>query len=513
MIKESGILRGDEFISTETLNERALRAATALDSIGVGSGDAVALLLRNDIPFFEATLAAGAIGAASVPQNWHGKPEDVLGILRDCKAKVVVAHADLLRPVLGLIPEGMEIRVVPTPDDIGKAYGIAKDLCAVPDGLVAWDTWVDEFDPWPDAPVPAPGAMMYTSGTTGNPKGVRRKAKSAEAMTEDGYYSRMAEYFGVVPGARAVVTGPMYHGAPHFWGLGWVRAGGFVVLQAKFDPEDLLRIIEEQQVSSLYLVPIMYSRLLKLPVDMREKFDVSSLRHVTNAAAPCPRHVKQAMIDWWGPVVYEMYGSLETGVCTGATAQEWMAHPGTVGKALPGVEVKILDADGNEMPIGEPGEIYTQIAQQPDFEYEGRPDARAEMEKDGFLTAGDIGYLDDDGFLYLSDRKKDMVISGGVNIYPPAVEEVLLTMPGVRDVAVFGIPDEEFGESVAAAVELDGTVEVTAGDVQMFIRDRMATFNAPKVVDFINQIPRLDSGKILKRELREPYWAATGRTI
>ncbi|MDT0200917.1 AMP-binding protein [Nocardioides sp. AE5] len=513
MIEKSGILRGDEFISSEELDLRSKQAATALSSIGVGAGDRVALLLRNDIPFVEAVLAAGLIGAAPVPQNWHGQPEDVLGVLVDSKAKVLLAHADLLRPVLDLLPEGLEVRVVATPRDIGEAYGIPKGSWTVPEGMTEWNAWVDRFEPWSDDPVPAPGAMMYTSGTTGKPKGVRRKAWGAEAMDEGGYYPEMATYFGITSGARAVVTGPMYHGAPLFWGMGWIKAGGFVVLQAKFDAEGLLRLIDEQRINSLYLVPIMYSRLLKLSDEVRERYDVSSLRHVTNAAAPCPKHVKQAMIDWWGPVVYEMYGSLETGVCTGATAEEWSAHPGTVGKALHGVELRILDADGNEVPVGETGEIFTRIAEQPDFVYEGRPDARAEMEKDGFLTAGDVGYVDVHGFLYLSDRKKDMIISGGVNIYPPGVEEVLLTMPGIRDVAVFGVPDEEFGEAVAAALELDGSLPVTADDVKAFVRTHMASFNVPKVVDFVDQIPRLDSGKILKRQLREPYWAAAGRTI
>ncbi|PRZ39690.1 AMP-binding enzyme [Antricoccus suffuscus] len=230
--------------------------------------------------------------------------------------------------------------------------------------------------------------------------------------------------------------------------LGWVRSRSFVVLQDRFDAEDLLRLIYEKQISNLMLVPIMFNRLLQLPDETRAKYDVSSVRHVVLGGAPCPQHTKQAMIDWWGPVLIEQYGSLEIGVCTGATAQEWMAHPGAVGKALVDVNIKILDADGIEVPIGEPGEIYTQIAQQPDFEYEGRPDARAEMEKDGFLTAGDIDYHDNDGFLYLSDRKKDM-------------------------------------DSVA----------VTADDVRSFVGRRLANYKVPKVIDFLDEIPQLDSEK------------------
>jgi len=211
-------------------------------------------------------------------------------------------------------------------------------------------------------------------------------------------------------------------------------------------------------------------------------------------------------------VFYEMYGSLEIGLVTGADSAEWLAHEGTVGKPLPGVELRILDDEGNEVPPGVPGEIYTRIAEQPDFEYTNNPEDRRRIERDGFLTAGDVGYVDEDGFLYLNDRKKDMIISGGVNIYPPQIEECLLTMPGVRDVAVFGIPDDEYGESVAAAVELDGTTPVTADEVRAYVRARMASYNAPKVVEF-REIPRLESGKILKRQLREPYWRGVGRTI
>jgi long-chain acyl-CoA synthetase len=260
-------------------------------------------------------------------------------------------------------------------------------------------------------------------------------------------------------------------------------------------------------------VPIMFTRLLKLPAEVRQRYDVSSLRHVTHGAAPCPRHVKEQMIAWWGPIIYEQYGSLEIGLVTGTTSEEWLSHPGTVGRALPGVELKILDDDGNEVPIGQTGEVYSRVADQPDFTYEGRPEARTEVVRDGFVTAGDVGYLDVDGFLYLCDRKKDMVISGGVNIYPAEIEECLLTLPGVRDVAVFGIPDDEYGESLAAAVELDGLTPVSAEDVRAHVRANLAGFKTPRVVEFLEEIPRLDSGKILKRKLREGYWAETGRTI
>lgn len=513
MIGQSGILRGDTFVSSEALEERSARAATGLQFLGVGKGDSVALLLRNDFAAFEVSAAAALIGAAPVPQNWHGKPDEILFVLRDCRAKVLVVHADLVRPLLGALPEGLEVRVVPTPKDIGDAYRIPEENRSVPEGMTAWLPWVESFEPWTGAPSGAPSAMMYTSGTTGRPKGVRRPNMTNESRERSAYYAEFTRFSGFQPGVRAIVTGPMYHGAPMAWALAWARLRGFVVIEARFDPENLLRLVSEHRITHLFLVPIMFTRLLKLPQDVRDRYDISSLRHVTHGAAPCPRHIKEAMIAWWGPVIYEQYGSLEIGVVTGATSEDWLAHPGTVGRALPGVELRILDDDGQALPAGETGEIYSRIGDQPDFTYEGQPESKAEIERDGFVTAGDVGYLDEDGFLYLCDRKKDMVISGGVNIFPAEIEECLLTLPGVRDVAVFGIPDDEYGESLAAAVELDGSISLSAEDVRAHVRANLAAFKTPRLVEFLDEIPRLDSGKILKRKLREVHWAGAGRAI
>ncbi len=513
MIEESGILRGDEFLTTQALNERRMRAASALNSIGVSPGDRVAVLLRNDHAFFEAAGAAGLIGAAPVPLNWHGKPDETLYILGDCRAKVLIVHADLVRPLQGQLPEALEVRVVATPTDIGDIYGISGEARSVPEGMTEWSSWIESFEPWTQAPVPAPAAMLYTSGTTGRPKGVVRAPRIEAPGQPSAYALEVAKLSGFQPGVRAVVTGPMYHSGPMAWAMGWVRVNGFILLQPRFDAEDLLRLIAEHKISHLMVVPIMLTRLLKLPEEVRRRYDVSSLRHVTHGAAPCPRHIKEQMIDWWGPVIYEQYGSSESGLVTGATSEEWLAHPGTVGKALAGVEVRVLDDDGHDVANGETGEIYTRVADMPDFTYEGRPEARKEIDRDGFITSGDVGYLDPDGFLHLCDRKKDMVISGGVNIYPAEVEDCLLMLRGVRDAAVFGIPDDEYGESLAAALELDGTTAVTADDVRAHVRANLAGYKVPRLVEFHTEIPRLESGKILKRKLREQHWAGTGRTI
>lgn len=513
MIEEPGLLRGSEFVSSRALDERSMRAATALRAAGVGPGDTVALLLRNGIAFFEAAFGATVAGAAPVPLNWHGKPDEVQYVLRDCRARVLVAHADLLRPLLGALPEGLQVRVVATPPDIADAYGVPGPERAVPAGMTEWQAWIAEFGPWAGPPLAAPAGVMYSSGTTGKPKGVRRPSVTPAMREGSAYYAAIARISGFQPGLRAVVTGPLYHGAPLAWAMGWVRMNGFVVFQPRFDAEDLLRIIDEQRISHLFLVPIMFTRLLKLPDEVRRRYDTSSVRHVTHGGAPCPRHVKEQMIGWWGPVLYEQYGSLETGLVTGTTSEEWLAHPGTVGRPTPGSEIRILDEDGKEVPVGTTGEICTRVGDQPDFTYQRPDEAADEVSQDGFVASGDVGYFDADGFLYLADRKKDMVISGGVNIFPAEIEECLLTLPGVRDAAAFGIPDDEYGESLAAAVELDGSAPVTADDVRAHVRAHLAAYKAPRVVEFRSEIPRLESGKILKRKLREAYWAQSGRAI
>jgi long-chain acyl-CoA synthetase len=355
--------------------------------------------------------------------------------------------------------------------------------------------------------------MIYTSGTTGKPKGVRRlplDGSNPDAIT---LAIETARALGMSPGMRTVVTGPMYHTAPNSYSLTAARLGAFLVLQARFEPEDLLRIVEEQRITHLHMVPTMFTRLLKLPDDVRGRYDVSSLQHVVHAAAPCPPEVKRRMIEWWGPVIWEYYGGTETGAVVACDSEEWLAHPGTVGRPIATATVRIYDDDGNVLPPNEPGEVFMRLGGFPDFTYEGRPEARSEVERDGLITCGDIGYLDDDGYLFLCDRKRDMVISGGVNIYPAEIESCLMTMPGVRDCAVFGIPDEEFGESLAAVIEPEAGTEIDVDAARAHVRQHLAGFKAPKVVEFSAELPREDSGKIFKRKLRAPYWEGTGRSI
>jgi long-chain acyl-CoA synthetase len=381
--------------------------------------------------------------------------------------------------------------------------------------MADWSSWLETFEPHGGDGSGAPGTIIYTSGTTGRPKGVRRAAPTPDqAASSLATVVKVMGFASVDPGRMVtVVTGPMYHSAPNAYGLAAGRLGATVILQARFDPEELLRLIETHRVTHLHMVPIMFHRLLKLPAEVRARYDLSSLRFVVHAAAPCPAPVKRAMIEWWGPVINEYYGATETGPVVFCTSEDWLAHPGTVGKALPEADVRVIDPEGRALPAREIGEVVGRLRQIADFTYHGDDQKRREAEKAGLIAPGDVGYFDEDGFLYLCDRAKDMIISGGVNIYPAEIEAELMKMPGVADCGVFGIPDEEFGEAVCAAVQPSPGVDITQADVRAFLRGCVAGYKVPRRVDFHAELPREDSGKIFKRKLREPYWEGLDRRI
>jgi long-chain acyl-CoA synthetase len=507
------VISGLREVSCETLMERAACAATGLGELGVSAGDSIGMVLRNDFAFFEASYAAQRLGAYNVPINWHGKTQEIAYVLNDCGAKAVVAHADLLPEVGPAMPSEVPLLIVPTPPEIAAAYGIADELCRPPVGALQWEDLATCFPPRPEAAAEVISSMIYTSGTTGNPKGVRRLDIGPE--TAQLFAAGVRDVFGMAPERvfRTVITGPLYHSAPNAYGLSAVRMGGLAVLQPRFDTEELLRLIEQYRITHLHMVPTMFVRLLRLPEEVKQKYDLSSLEWVIHGAAPCPVDVKRAMIDWWGPVIYEYYGATETGIATFHTSDEALRKPGTVGRPRPGGTVRIYDADSRILPPGEVGEIYLWLEGFPDFTYHGLDHKRREVGRDGLVTLGDVGYLDEDGYLFICDRARDMVISGGVNIYPAEIEMALLAMPGVHDCAVFGIPDEEFGEKLCAHIEPDPEVPLGAAEIKAFLRGRLADFKVPQVIKFATALPREDSGKIIKRRLREPYWAEAGRSI
>jgi long-chain acyl-CoA synthetase len=301
-----------------------------------------------------------------------------------------------------------------------------------------------------------------------------------------------------------MMNGPMYHSAPAAYGMGSARLGLSMVLQPRFEAEDMLRLIDRHKVSHMHIVPTMFVRLLRLPDEVKRRYDLSSLRWVTHGAAPCAPAVKRQMIEWWGPVINEYYGGTETGIVVWHDSQEALAKPGTVGHVVDGATLRIVDAEGRDVKQGEVGEIYLRGPDLPDFTYNNDDAKRCEVALGNLVTLGDVGYQDADGYLFLCDRKRDMIISGGVNIYPAEIESVLIQMPGVRDCAVFGIPDEEFGEQICAHVEPEAGASLDVSEVRGYLARHLARYKVPRCVEFSATLPREDSGKIFKRKLRAP---------
>jgi long-chain acyl-CoA synthetase len=364
--------------------------------------------------------------------------------------------------------------------------------------------------------------MFYTSGTTGRPKGVKGKSPGAgdgpppiqamQMMT--GGLTTMLQ---IPADGTTFICGPVYHSAQWAFSFLPLMAGSRVLMRHKFDAAEALELIDQYQVTNTHLVPTQFRRMLKVDAERRAAFRGDSLKVVWHGAAPCPPEVKRAMIDWWGPVVSEYYGSTEGSIVAMSSAEEWLERPGTVGKPSPTVKIQIFDEDGEPAPPGTAGEIYVRSLMGADFEYHNEPEKTAAVHKEpGLFTFGDIGYFDDDGYLYLSDRKIDMIISGGVNIYPAEIEGVLASHPAVQDVAVFGIPNEEYGEEVKAAVTLNvgySGDDALTDELMVHCREHLAGYKTPRSVDYVDEMPRHETGKLYKRLLKEPYWEGTGRSI
>jgi len=509
--RETGIVSGDRRKTRDEVNERAGLIAGGLAALGVKQGDSVGILMRNDIAFLESAYAVMSLGAYAVPINWHFKADEVAYVMGDSGARVLIGHADLLHGLDGVVPAGVTMLSLPPPPEIVASNRIDPALFLAARGTIDFDTWLAKQTPYDGPALPQPQNMIYTSGTTGHPKGVKRYAPTPEQSAS--MEAMRALIYGLKPGVRALLPGPLYHSAPNAFGLRAGRLGDLLVIMPRFDAEEFLKIIDQQKIDNVFMVPTMFTRLLKLPEHVRKSYDVSSLRHIIHAAAPCPADVKRAMIEWFGPVIYEFYGSTESGAVTFANSEDALKKPGTVGKISPGSELRFIGDDGRILPQGEIGEIYSRIAGNPDFTYHNRPEKRSEIERDGFITSGDVGYIDADGYVFICDRKRDMVISGGVNIYPAEIEAVLHGLPGVHDCAVFGIPDEEFGEALMAVVEPQPEVKLDVAAIREQLKLSLAGYKVPKHIEVQQNLPREDSGKIFKRRLRDPYWERAGRKI
>jgi long-chain acyl-CoA synthetase len=491
---------GNDEVAPAELAARAAKAAGFLSSIGLADGDTFAIMLRNQPALLEIMLAARQLGAYFVPLNWHFTPAEAGFILRDSGARVLIIGSDLLPGVAEGISEDMPVyRVGPlapaTDESTGKA---ARDWNAAVEGAQPLRTSSDKFR----------GMVPYTSGTTGQPKGVRR-IPQGDPMQLSQRMGRMYQAgLGVLPGSRCLISAPLYHSAPTSYVLLAARQGAWLRLEPRFDALETLAAIERFRITDAYLVPTMYVRLLRLTAAERSRYDVSSLRFVASTGAPCPAEVKRAMIDWWGDVINETYASSELGYLTTISSKEARVKPGSAGRAIEGVTIRILDDEGHEMPDGTIGKIYARQTLMPSFTYINRQSDRDALEHDGFLTVGDIGYVDADGYLFVSDRRTDLVLSGGVNIYPAEIEAQLITMPGVADCAVFGVPDAEFGQALVAVIQPGGETSLTVEQVRSFLAPRLAGFKIPRTIVFRAQLPREDTGKIFKRKLRDEFTQA-----
>jgi long-chain acyl-CoA synthetase len=481
----------------------ANQVSHGLRAQGLEAGDTVACVLPNGLEMIELYLGAMQIGLYLTPINHHLVGPEIAYIVNDSDAKVFVGHERFADEITKAITE------IDLPAD--KCFAVGD---------------VDGLRPWSDLvagqPVTAPDGrtagtpMHYTSGTTGRPKGVKRGLVDIDPDVLGELYAGFQGMFGVTPlGDHVHITGsPLYHTAVLMWTANSLHMGHKVVLMDKWTPEGMLQLIDEHQVTTSHMVPTQFHRLLALPADVRAKYDVSSTRCMVHAAAPCPPEIKRQMIEWWGDAIMEYYAATEGGGSI-ITAQEWLTKPGSVGKAWPGAELRILDDDMNEVPTGTEGTVYMSLAQA-NFEYKGDEKKTKDNRHGDFFTVGDWGLLDEDGYLFLKDRKSDMIISGGVNIYPAEIESVLLTMPKIGDVAVFGIPHEDWGEEIKAVVEPAAGVEpddALREELFEFMKDNLAKFKRPKTIDFIVEMPRDPNGKLYKRKLRDPYWEGKERQI
>ena len=482
------------------LSASADRIGRGLQALGLSPGDTVAMLLPNGADLLAVEFATLETGLYSVPLNWHLTATEIAYILRDSGAKAFVAHERFAPAAVEAAAEAG----VPALFSVGEVPGFQslEELGAAGTGR--------------PAPRTLGALMVYTSGTSGRPKGVRRPLTGADP---DGVPQVSVWFFGLFGlepfgGHVHLCCSPLYHTAVMNFAVISLQLGHPVVVMDRWDPQEMLRLIETHRVTHSHMVPTQFRRLLALPGEVRTGYDLSSMRVMIHGAAPCPHEVKRRMLDWWGPVVLEYYAASEGGG-TLITAGDWLERPGSVGQAWPGSRVRVLDPDGEDVPPGRPGTVYLQMGDAT-FEYLGDAEKTRQSRRGRMFTVGDIGYLDEDGYLYLCDRKSDVIITGGVNVYPAEIEGELAVHPAVADVAVFGIPHDEWGEEIKAVVQPEPGVttgpELT-GELLAFLGGRLAKFKLPRSVDYVEELPRDPNGKLYKRLLRDPYWAGRQRAI
>jgi long-chain acyl-CoA synthetase len=480
-------------VSFGELYARSQRVAAVLHEAGLRRGDGVALVLPNRPEFFEITWGCQLSGLYYTAVNTHFTPDEVAYVIDDSDAKVVFIDASM---------GALAAHVL----DVNS--GVHLHL-TVGGSVPGWHTYEEVLTAAGGAPPQSDGSeMLYSSGTTGRPKGVRR------ALPVDGNGSwgqavlemALVHRYGMDSSSVYLSPAPLYHAAGVNYTMAVNRVGAAAIIMPKFDAETVLRLIETHRVTHAQFVPTMFVRMLKLPEAVRKRYDVSSLRCVIHAAAPCPVDVKHRMMEWFGPIIHEYYGGTEGFAGCTIGPQEWLAHPGSVG--IPMAAVHVVGDGGNELPVGESGELYFEGG--PDFEYYKDPAKTASVCNDrGWRSLGDMGYVDEDGYMYLTDRSTFMIVSGGVNIYPQEVENLLVMHPKLVDAAVFGVPNDEFGEEVKAVVQpAEGIASGPELEAELiaYCRAHLAGYKCPRTVEFEQALPRDPNGKLYKRRIRERYW-------
>ncbi len=489
------LICGERSLTYAELNARANRVANALTALGVQAGDRVAVMAYNSLEGIEIGVGLNKIAAMFVPVNFRLREHEAAYVVNDSGAKVVVAGPDLVQVV-----EQARAEVS------GKPVYVTLGGAAPADWL-HYEVLLEAASEQPPEGKSALGlAVSYTSGTTGHPKGAYRPAGvPAQDLLQ------VIQAFELSEGDVHLLVGPYYHSAPSFFANIHLLLGATVVVMPKFDAAGALRLIDRHRVSNTFMAPTLLQRLCDVPGEVAAARDSSSLRAIFLGAAPCPYALKVQAAARFGPCLWEFYGSTETAIVTILRPEDQLRKSGSCGKVAPGQEIRLLDATGEPVANGVPGEIWTRshwLA-----EYYHKPEATARSMKDGFFSVGDIAYRDSEGYYYLCDRKIDMIISGGVNIYPTEIEVVLSAHPAILDAAVIGVPDDQWGESVKAVVALRPGKSASAGELIAFCAERLADYKKPRSVDFVDELPRNPAGKLLKNQIREPYWAGTGRRI
>jgi long-chain acyl-CoA synthetase len=486
-----------ETITHGQLEARANKIAHLLRAVGLKRSDHCAIFMENHPHYIECGFGAERAGLYYTNVNSYLTPAELAYIVNDSLSQVLItsqSHLAVAREALRECPRVTLCLVVDGPGD-GDAV---RNL----------DETVEPFPVTPISDESKGSAILYSSGTTGQPKGILRPLSDTPARQLTPFGAAFARFWDVRKGEICLVPAPLYHAAP--WGEAGliISLNGTAVVMERFDEEAALRAIEKYRVTHAQFVPTMFSRMLKLPPDVRARYDLSSLRYVLHAAAPCPIPIKQAMIDWLGPIVHEYYGATEGLGLALCDSEQWLKHKGTVGKAVYG-EVHVLDAEMNEVPPRTVGKLWFKTAYPFEYFNDPRKTAAVNSPDRTMSTVGDLGYVDEEGFIYLTDRESFMIISGGVNIYPQECENLLATHPKVRDVAVFGVPNEEMGETVKAVVQLMPNVapgpEIEA-ELIAFCRKHLADMKCPRSMDFEDDFPRLPTGKLYKTALRDRYW-------